>query len=80
MLVLTRKLGEVIRIGDDITVTVVELDGRNVKLGIQAPRSISVHREEVYQRIQQENMAAAKGSETKDLSKIVNFFKNKEKP
>jgi carbon storage regulator len=63
MLVLTRKLGESIRIGDDIIVKVVELDSRHVKLGIEAPRSVSVNREEIYERIQKENLAA---SSTKD--------------
>ena len=63
MLVLTRKLGESIRIGDDIIVKVVDLDSRHVKLGIEAPRSVSVNREEIYERIQKENKAA---SELKD--------------
>jgi carbon storage regulator len=59
MLVLTRKLGESIRINDDIVVKVVDLDGRHVKLGIEAPRHISVNREEIYERIQRENKAAS---------------------
>ena len=63
MLVLTRKLGESIRIGDNVIVKIVDLDGRHVKLGIEAPRSIAVNREEIYERIQKENRAA---STTKD--------------
>ena len=63
MLVLTRKLGESIRIGDTITVKIVDLDSRHVKLGIEAPKNISVNREEIYERIQKENKAA---SELKD--------------
>lgn len=59
MLVLTRKLGESIRIGDNVIVKIVDLDGRHVKLGIEAPRSISVNREEIYERIQKENKAAS---------------------
>ncbi|MBN2038270.1 MAG: carbon storage regulator CsrA [Chitinispirillaceae bacterium] len=59
MLVLTRKLGESIRIGDNVIVKIVDLDGRHVKLGIDAPRSIAVNREEIYERIQRENKAAA---------------------
>jgi len=59
MLVLTRKLGESIRIGDTIIVKVVDLDNRHVKLGIEAPKSISVNREEIYERIQKENQAAS---------------------
>lgn len=59
MLVLTRKLGESIRIGDNVIVKIVDLDGRHVKLGIEAPRSIAVNREEIYERIQKENKAAS---------------------
>ncbi len=59
MLVLTRKLGESIRIGDSITVKIVDLDGRHVKLGIEAPKNVSVNREEIYERIQRENRAAS---------------------
>jgi carbon storage regulator len=59
MLVLTRKLGESIRIGDTVIVKIVDLDGRHVKLGIEAPRSIAVNREEIYERIQRENRAAS---------------------
>lgn len=59
MLVLTRKLGEGIVIGDDITITVVEVKGGNVRIGIEAPRSKKVHRQEVYERIVQENRDAS---------------------
>jgi carbon storage regulator len=59
MLVLTRKLGESIRIGDNISIKVVELDNRHVKIGIEAPRTIAVNREEIYERIQKENKAAS---------------------
>jgi carbon storage regulator len=59
MLVLTRKLGESIRIGDTIIVKIVDLDNRHVKLGIEAPKNISVNREEIYERIQKENKAAS---------------------
>lgn len=54
MLVLTRKIGEKLRIGDDIEITVLQADNPQVKLGIHAPRDISVHREEIYQKIQKE--------------------------
>ena len=63
MLVLTRKLGESIRIGDDIVIKVVDLDARHVKLGIEAPRSVAVNREEIYIRIQQENQEAAQAKD-----------------
>lgn len=59
MLVLTRKIDESIIIGDNIRVTVVDVRGEQVKVGIDAPRSISVHREEVYREIQEENRRAA---------------------
>ena len=55
MLLLTRKLGENIRIGDDVKITIVEVKGNHVKLGIEAPPSVKVHREEIYERIQAEN-------------------------
>lgn len=58
MLLLTRKLGENIRIGDDVKITIVEVRGNHVKLGIEAPASVKVHREEIYERIQQENRRA----------------------
>jgi carbon storage regulator len=59
MLILTRKTGEAIRIGDSITLRIIELRGNQVRIGIEAPRNISVHREEVYDLIQQQNQAAA---------------------
>jgi carbon storage regulator len=59
MLVLTRRIGESILIGDDIVVTVLELNRDQVRIGIRAPRSVSVHREEVYQEILLSNQAAA---------------------
>ncbi len=59
MLILTRKLGEVISIGDDITIKVVSIKGRQVKLGIDAPMSMQVHRGEIYEMIKDENKKAA---------------------
>ncbi|VVO24444.1 carbon storage regulator CsrA [Pseudomonas fluorescens] len=52
MLILTRKPGEVIRIGDNISITVLVVSGQQVRLGIEAPAEVEVHREEIYQRIQ----------------------------
>jgi carbon storage regulator len=59
MLILTRKLNEKIKIGEDITVTIVEVRGDQVKIGIEAPNHVKVFRQEVFQAIQQENRAAA---------------------
>lgn len=59
MLVLTRKVGEGIAIGDDVKIIVMQIKGKQVRLGIKADQKTSVHREEVYQRIQEENRSAA---------------------
>lgn len=71
MLVLTRRADagdqSVIKIGDDIEITVIEVRGDQVRIGIQAPRSVTVHRTEVYQKVQEENRAAAENS-TADVS------------
>jgi len=59
MLILSRKVGEAIRMGDSITVTVLGVTRGQVKIGIDAPRSLAVHREEVYQRIKDEQSQAS---------------------
>ncbi len=58
MLILTRRVGETIVIGDDVIITVLGIKGNQVRIGINAPKTVSVHREEIYQRIQQEKNAA----------------------
>jgi carbon storage regulator len=62
MLVLTRKLGESIAIDDHIKITVVQIKGKQVRLGIQAPKETKIHREEVYTSIQDQNKVAGSGS------------------
>lgn len=59
MLVLSRRIDEIIRIGDDIEITVVDIRGDKVRLGIDAPKEIPVHRQEVYEQIQREHARAA---------------------
>jgi carbon storage regulator len=55
MLILTRRVGETLMIGDNVTITVLGVKGNQVRLGVNAPKDVSVHREEIYQRIQREH-------------------------
>ena len=75
MLILTRKLGESITIGNNIKVTVLEMQGKQVKVGIDAPKELSIYREEIYQRIQEENMKAAMASKS-NLQKVKTISKS----
>lgn len=58
MLILTRRPGETIRINDDVSITVLAVKGTQIRLGIEAPKGVSVHREEIYNKIQQEKTPA----------------------
>lgn len=73
MLILARKPGEAIAIGDGIKVRVLEIKGGQVKIGIEAPAEVMVHREEIYLRIVEENIRAATEAPA-DLSSLVSVF------
>jgi carbon storage regulator len=55
MLILTRRVGETLMVGDDVTVTVLGVKGNQVRIGVNAPKDVAVHREEIYERIRKEN-------------------------
>ncbi len=74
MLVLTRKINEKIIIGDDVEIILVDIGKDQVKIGIKAPRSVKVHRWEVYEEIQRENREAAKASSPEALKQLPQDF------
>lgn len=63
MLILTRRVGESLMVGDDVTITVLGVKGNQVRIGVNAPKEVSVHREEIYQRIQKEKLQKLKDLE-----------------
>jgi len=73
VLILTRKLGESIRIGDEVQVTVLSVQGNSVKIGVNAPRHLSVHRQEIYDRIVDENRRAALSITIDNAEKLLGF-------
>ena len=74
MLILSRKTDQAIKIGDDMTITIIDIHGDQVKIGVDAPRDVKVFRQEVFNAIKTENTAAASVNTDKilDLSKILN--------
>lgn len=75
MLIITRKLGERIMIGDDIVVTLLEIKGSQARIGVAAPRKISIHRQEVFDRIRQENLKSSKIHD-EDLTRATTLWHN----
>lgn len=75
MLILTRKSGEKIAIGDDIVISLLEVKGTQVKIGIQAPESITIFRQELYEKIKKENFKSAQVSES-DFSLAAGLLNN----
>ncbi len=65
MLILTRRVGETLMIGDDVTVTVLGVKGNQVRVGVNAPKDVAVHREEIYERIQKELENSGNSARTK---------------
>lgn len=78
MLILTRKSGESLHLGDDIKITIFSVQGKQVKLGIEVPEDMSVYREEVYQRIKEENRLAMQTS-ANDLLAVTRLWKTEKK-
>ena len=76
MLVLTRKVDEKINIGEDIIVSVLEISRGSVRLGIDAPKSVRVFRQEVYERIQEENLRSSQGTPA-DVAKASRLWRQK---
>ena len=78
MLILTRKAGESLHLGDDIKITVFSVQGKQVKLGIDVPEDMTVYRDEVYQRIKEENRQAMQTSDN-DLLAVTRLWKAEKK-
>ena len=70
MLILTRRVGETVMIGDDVTITVLGVKGNQVRVGINAPKHVAVHREEIYERIKREQQGGgSEGGSSEDSDK-----------
>ena len=70
MLVLTRKVNEEILVNDNIVIKIVSIEGNHVRIGIEAPKSVSIHRKEVYEKIKEENLSALKSSKENLLDAV----------
>ena len=68
MLILTRRVGETVMIGDEVTITVLGVKGNQVRVGINAPKSVAVHREEIYERIKREQQGEEETKRTAEYS------------
>lgn len=77
MLILTRKAGEQIRIGEDIVIQILELGKGGVKLGIKAPKSIAIHREEVFERVKQTNLEAMEDARSRPMDAVLRLWKER---
>ena len=73
MLILTRRNGESLMIGDDVKITILGIKGNQVRIGIDAPREVEVHREEIYERIKRENTTSGPGDD-EDLAVMDRLF------
>ena len=75
MLVLTRRIGESIQINDDVKVTIIEVKGKNIRIGIQAPKETKVYREELFLKIKGENQSAA-STAALNLGEVTQLFQS----
>jgi carbon storage regulator len=71
MLILTRRVGETVMIGDEVTITVLGVKGNQVRVGINAPKSVAVHREEIYERIKREQQGESTGDKPKHSAEFA---------
>ncbi len=78
MLVLTRKVGEKLLIGDDIVINVIDVNRGNIRIGIEAPAQVSILRYEVYERIREENLTASRPKAAMDIRQVADFWRQKE--